>query len=185
MVTFFYAGGSDDWRSDNRRCTVIYAESHPADWATSCLCILQPGGLIHLRFSSRKNGISFLNMCRDFGFSLSSQLSLLTMLRLRRQAVVINLRDDSCIKVTRVNSVNFCSELWTLAEVRRATFSGTKVRRHMTKRSNCYLYVAVERRGLILRSVLGKAKACCFFVRYVCWRVVRNRSKRQQQNVWF
>jgi hypothetical protein len=38
----------------------------------------------------------------------------------------INLGDDSCIKVTRVNSVNFCSELLTLSEVRRAAFSGTK-----------------------------------------------------------
>jgi len=55
-------------------------------------------------------------------------------------------------------------------------FSGIKVRRHITKRSNCYLYVDVERRGLTLRSELGKAKACCYFVRYVCWQVVKNMS---------
>ena len=60
-----------------------------------------------------------------------------------------------------------------------ATFSGTKIRRHITERSKCYLYVAVERRGLTVRSVLGKAKACYFFVRYVCWQVVKNGSKRQ------
>ena len=38
----------------------------------------------------------------------------------------IKLRDDSCIKVRRVNSLNFCFKLSTLSEDRRGTFRGPK-----------------------------------------------------------